>query len=190
MKKVLSLIGLFCVLNAHSQIIQYASSARETIKGAGHEKVFAYSGLMIFEPSNTNVTFIHWSTNKVYTVTGGYIHRVNVNGLNGRSFTLLATSGSQVDDDGTYHLNNNLMQGLNKNLTIATGNGVLFPSIFTGTANRAIAPNANGDEFFYVWNETFTFLTRTVTDNNNNLSVDDVVARTSLALEARGYVRH
>ena len=161
------------------------------MKGGGYERLFTYTGLMIYDTESGEITFMHWNANKIYTVsTSSSYHKVDLAGANGRSFTVLAASGSHIDEYGNYYLFNNLMQGLNRSLTIATGATFSFPSVLTGNNNRSIQPDNDGNERFYVWTETFNFAKATVADNNAGLTAADVVARVSANLEAKGFVRH
>jgi hypothetical protein len=115
---------------------------------------------------------------------------VNITGVAGRTYTVLSSSISGITTNGAYAMHNDVMYGLNKALTVATGTAFSFPPVFRGTSNRAVGPTSFGDEAFAMWTETFTFSKRTIADNNNHLTVGDVISYYSNYLESRGYVYH
>ena len=189
MKKLLSLTTLlFLVFSARADVVEYNYTGSQTFKGSGYELSAGYSGLMIYDTSNASLTFIGWSTNKTYWVNySTNYHGVTIQGAKGRTFTALARSSSGLDQYNYYHFSNNLLQGLNKTLTIATGRTALFPGSFSGSS-RDIYPDGSGSERLQISTASFSYAqTRTVADNNNFRSVAEIVNIMTASLQNRGY---
>jgi hypothetical protein len=81
-----------------------------------------------------------------------------------------------------------MISGQNDTLQIAANTAFVFPKRFTGSNNRNISPDANGNAWLEIWGETMTFsASRTKSDNNEILSSDEVVNTLVTALQSKGY---
>jgi hypothetical protein len=81
-----------------------------------------------------------------------------------------------------------MISGENDTLPIAANTTYVFPRRFTGSNNRSLSPDVNGQEWLETWGETMTYsASRTKADNNKNLTSDDVVNTLVTKLKNEGY---
>jgi hypothetical protein len=81
-----------------------------------------------------------------------------------------------------------MISGQNDTLQIATNATFVFPKRFTGSNNRDIYPDVNGNDWLETWGETMTFFaSRTKSDNDENLSSDDAANAIVTGLQNKGY---
>jgi hypothetical protein len=191
MKKLIVLAGLLFVFRIHAELVEYSYTGKETVIGAGSQVTFTYSGIMIYDIMSSNVTFVDWrKSDKTYSVnTDTNLHFITVTGPNSKTNTVITGSGSGMDTNGFYHLDDYMIRGQNDTLSIATNMTFVFPKSFTGSNNRRIWPDDNGDELLAIWGETMTFsASRTKSDNDANSISGDVVAALVTKLESKGYI--
>jgi len=81
-----------------------------------------------------------------------------------------------------------MINGQDGTLTIAAKTTFIFPKEFAGSNNRSIGPDTDGNEWLETWSENMAFSeSRSVSDNNNNLSSGDVVNTLVAGLQKKGY---
>ena len=101
----------------------------------------------------------------------------------------MAGSGSGTDTNGFYHLDDYMISGENDTLPIAANTTYVFPRRFTGSNNRSLSPDVNGQEWLETWGETMTYsASRTKADNNENSTSGDVVTVLVTGLKNKGYL--
>jgi hypothetical protein len=153
------------------------------------EMMGSYSGIMIYDTVSSNVTFVDWRSDKTYHFdTDTNLHITTVAGPASRTYTALTHSSSGLDINGSYNLDDFMISGQNDLLSIAAGTTFIFPKSFTGSDNRAISPDANGNDWLETWGETMTFSEAlTKSDNLDNLSSSDVVNIIVAGLQKKGF---
>jgi hypothetical protein len=116
------------------------------------------------------------------------LHFTTVTGPESKTYTVITGSASGTDTNGFYHLDDYMISGENDTLSIAANTIFVFPKSFTGSNNRNISPDDNGNEWLETWGETMTFSEgRTKSDNEENLSSDEVVNTLVTGLQSKGY---
>jgi hypothetical protein len=205
-KLILGAAWLF-TLGMHAALIEYSYTGKATETGAGNQETHTFSGIMIYETGSSNVTFVDWQSeklNKVDTGTGTHstsiikiyhvntdtnLHFTTVTGLKSKTYTVITSSASGMDTNGFYHLDDYMISGENDTLSIATNTTFVFPRRFTGSNNRSLRPDVNGQEWLETWGETMTYsASRTKADNNENSASGDVVTVLVTGLENKGYL--
>jgi hypothetical protein len=188
-QKPIILAALLSVFRIHASLIEYSYTGKKTEIGAGNLETYTYSGIMIFDTVSSNATFVDWLKNKTYHVnTDTDLHFTTVTGSKAETYTVITGSASGTDTDGFYHLDNYMISGQNETLQIAANATFVFPKSFTGSNNRSISPDDNGNEWLATWGEKMTFsASRTKSDNNENLSSDEVVNSLVTKLQSEGY---
>jgi hypothetical protein len=170
-------------------LVEYSYTGKKTYIGDDNQEAFTYSGMMIYDTVSSNVTFVSWRKDKTYHVSiDTNLHFTTVTGLKSNTYTIITGSASGTDSNGFYHLDNYMISGQNSTLPIAASTTFVFPKRFTGSNNRGISPDANGNPWWETWSETMTFsASRTKSDNNENLSSDEVVNTLVTQLQSKGY---
>jgi hypothetical protein len=188
-QKLVLLAALLFLFRIHASLIEYSYTGKKTEIGAGNLETYTFSGIMIYDTVSSNVTFVDWLKNKTYHVnTDTNLHFTTVTGSKAETYTVITGSASGTDTDGFYHLDNYMISGKNETLQIAASSTVEFPKRFTGSNNRSISPDDNGNEWLATWGEKMTFsASRTKSDNNENLSSDEVVNSLVTKLQSKGY---
>lgn len=190
MKQKLIIWGAFLfVFRIHAALVEYSYKGEETYIGAGRQEKITYSGIMIYDTVSSNVTFVDWRSDKTYHVnTDTNLHFTTITGPESKTYTVITGSASGTDTNGFYHVDDYMIRGQNESLPIATNTTFVFPKSFTGSNNRNISPDENGQEWLETWGETMTFsASRTKSDNNDNLSSDEVVNTLVTGLQSKGY---
>jgi hypothetical protein len=190
--KLIVLAALLFVFRTHAALVEYNYTGKETFTGAGNQKTYTYSGVMIYDTVSSNVTFVDWRSDKTYGFsTSTDLHFISVTGPRSTTYTVIAQSASGMNPNGSYHLNDYMISGQNSTLQIASGTKFVFPQSFSGSNNRNLTPDANGNEWLETWGETMTFSgSRTVSDNNANLSSGEVANKLVTQLQGQGYTAH
>jgi hypothetical protein len=161
---------------------------------------------MIYDTISANVTFVGWRSKKfkiVDTITGSSstsivkiywvnthtnLHFTTVTGLESKTYTVITHSSSGTNTNGIYQVDDWMNSGQNETLTIAANTIFVFPKRFTRSNNWSISPEDNGNDWLETWGETMTFsASRTQSDNNENLSSDEVVNTIVTNLQSKGY---
>jgi len=188
-QKLIILAALLFATGVHAALVEYTYTGKETDTGDGKQDTYSYSGIMIYDTVSSNVTYIDWRTDKTFHLsTATNFQYTTVTGPGSQDYLIVTGSTSGTDTNGLYHLNNYLISGEVGTLKIATGTNFKFPKSFSGSNNRNLSPDDNGKEWLSIWNETMTYgQTRTVADNNANLSSDQVETAAVIALEEKGY---
>jgi len=188
-QKLVLLAALLFLFRIHASLIEYSYTGKKTEIGAGNLETYTFSGIMIYDTVSSNVTFVDWLKNKTYHVnTDTNLHFTTVTGLKSKTNTVIAGSASGTDTNGFYHLDDYMISGENDTLSIATNTTFVFPRRFTGSNNRSISPDDNGNEWLATWGEKMPFsASRTKSDNNENLSSDEVVNSLVTKLQSKGY---
>ena len=181
---------MLLALETRAALIEYSYSGKETDTGAGHESSFNFKGLMIYDTVNSNLTYVTWkasdhtlhesiATNFTFTTVIG---RANI------PTTVITESVSGTDTNGFHFLNNYMLSGDNSLLHIGVHTDVRFPRKLSGTNDRSLEADIDGNEFLAVWNENMNFEERqTDEDNNANLTSDQVANAQIVSLEEKGY---
>ena len=163
--------------------------------------------MMIYDTVSSNVNFVGWRSAKVQivdTATGSHstatvktywvntdtnLHFTTVTGTESKTYTVITHSSSGTNTNGFYHLDNYMISGRRTStLPIAASTTFVFPKRLTGSNNRSISPDAYGNPWWETWSETMTFsASRTKSDNNENLSSDEVVNTLVTQLQSKGY---
>jgi hypothetical protein len=188
-QKLIIVAALLFATGLHAALVEYTYTGKETDTGAGKQDTYSYSGIMIYDTVSSNVTFIDWRTDKTFHVgTATNFQYTTVTGPGSKNYTVITGSSSGTETNGLYHLNNYLISGGDDTLKIATGTSFKFPKSFSGSNNRSLSPDSNGQEWLSIWNETMSYgQTRTEADNNAGLSSEQVETATVIALEEKGY---
>ncbi len=184
------LILVLLAESTRAALVEYSYTGKETFIGTENQVTRKYSGMMIFDTTSSNVTFVSWRSDKTYHVsTNTNLHFTTVTGLNSKNYTVITHSASGTDTNGFYHLDNYMISGQNSMLTIAPNTTFVFPKTFSGSNNRGLMPDSNGAEIFETWGETMTFASKTQSDNAQALTSGDVVSALVAGLQARGYTQ-
>jgi hypothetical protein len=188
-QKMIILAVLLFVFRIHAALVEYSYKGEETHIGGGRQEKITYSGMMIYDTVSSNVTFVDWRSDKTYHVnTDTNLHFTTVTGPESKTYTVITGSASGTDTNGFYHLDDYMISGENDTLSIAANTIFVFPKSFTGSNNRNISPDDNGNEWLETWGETMTFSEgRTKSDNEENLSSDEVVNTLVTGLQSKGY---
>ena len=188
-QKLIVLAAWLFVFGIHAALVEYSYAGKETETGDGSQKTFTYSGIMIYDTMSSNVTYVDWRKDKTYGIsTDTNLHFTTVTGSNSKTYTVITGSASGTDTNGFYHLSDYMISGQNDTLPIAANTTFEFPKRFTGSNNRDIIPDVNGEEWLRTWGETMTYAaSRTKSDNNANLSSDEVVNALVTELQSKGY---
>jgi hypothetical protein len=191
MKKTLILLtAMLLALETHAALIEYSYNGKETDTGAGHETSFNFKGLMIYDTVNSNLTYVTWKT------IGRTFHEsiatnftfTTVNGRANIPTTVITESVSGTDTNGFYFLNNYMLSGDDSTLHIGTHTDVKFPKKLSGTNDRSLEADIDGNEFLATWDENMTFEEhQTDEDNNANVTSDQVANAEIVSLEEKGY---
>ncbi|HTS16142.1 MAG TPA: hypothetical protein VMP11_01070 [Verrucomicrobiae bacterium] len=181
---------LFLAITTRAALIEYDYAGKDAFIYAGSQPSYAFAGVMIFDTISSNVTFVDWrNTDHTYyfdTVTN--FHFVVVSGRDNITHTVIASSGSGIDSNGYYYLNDYMISGQNAELTISSNAKVIFPVKFSGSNNRNIAANSAGAFQLKTWGERMTFSpARTIPDNNNGLTASNVLDNIISELQSKGY---
>ncbi|MGA2788300.1 MAG: hypothetical protein ABSF60_12310 [Verrucomicrobiota bacterium] len=188
-QKLMVLAALLFAFRIHAALVEYSYTGKETYTGAGNQETLTFKGIMIYDTVSSNVTYVSWRKDKTYHVsTDTNLHFITVTGLKSKTYTVIAGSASGTDSNGFYHLDDYMISGENFTLQIATDTTFVFPKRFTGSNNRDIYPDANGNDWLETWGETMTyFASRTKSDNDENLSSDDAASAIVTGLQSKGY---
>jgi hypothetical protein len=188
-QKLIVLAALLFVFRIHAALVEYSYTGKETDMGDGSQEKFTYSGIMFYDTVSSNVTFVDWRKDKTYHVnTSTNLHFITVTGPKSKTYTVITGSASGTDTNGFYHLSDYMISGQNDTLPIAANTTFVFPKRFTGSNNRNISHDANGNAWLATWGETMTFsASRTKSDNSENLSSDEVVNALVTELQSKGY---
>jgi len=190
MKQTLIVLAfLLLVFRIHAALVEYSYTGKETFLGNGGEEMITYSGIMMYDTVSSNVTFVDWRSDKTYRVsTNTNLHFTVVAGPNSKTYTVITESSSGADTNGFYHLNDYMISGQNATLSIAANTTYEFPTRFAGSNNRNLTPDEIGNERLETWGEQMTFsASRTQSDNNKNLSTNEVANALITELQAKGY---
>jgi hypothetical protein len=190
--KLIILTALSFVFQIHASLIEYSYTGAETQTGGGNQNSYTYSGIMIYDTGSSNVTFVSWrdwrGSKTYHSDTDTNLHFITITGLKSKTYTVMAGSGSETDTNGFYRLNDFMTSGENATLQIATGTKYVFPEKFNGSNNRNISPDDNGNEWLGIWHETMTFsASRSKSDNDQNLTSDEVANALAAELRGKGY---
>jgi hypothetical protein len=199
--------ALLFAFGIHAALIEYSYTGKATHTGAGHLETHTFSGIMIYDTGTSNVTFVDWRSEKMKIVdtvtdarsttivktyhvnTDTNLHFTTVTGLKSKTYTVIAGSASGTDTNGFYHLDDYMISGENDTLPIAANTTYVFPRRFTGSNNRSLSPDVNGQEWLETWGETMTYsASRTKADNNENSTSGDVVTVLVTGLKNKGYL--
>jgi hypothetical protein len=188
-QKLIVLSVLLFAFGIHAALVEYSYTGKETFTGAGNLETLTYSGIMIYDTASSNVTFVSWRKDKTYLVNiNTNLHFTTVAGQKSKTYTVITGSASGTDTNGFYHLDDYMISGQNVTLTIAANATFEFPKRLSGGNNRHIYPDVSGNDWLETWGETMTFsASRTKSDNNGNLSSDEVVNTLVTALQSKGY---
>jgi hypothetical protein len=188
-QKMMILAALLSIFRIHASLIEYSYTGKKTEIGAGNLETYTFSGIMIYDTVSSNVTFVDWLKNKTFHVNKDTdLHFTTVTGTKAEIYTVITGSASGTDTNGFYHLDNYMISGKNETLQIAANATFVFPKNFTGSNNRSISPDDNGNEWLATWGEKMTFsASRTKSDNDENLSSDEVVNSLVTKLQGKGY---
>ncbi|MGD0208404.1 MAG: hypothetical protein ABSC89_12440 [Verrucomicrobiota bacterium] len=188
-QKLMVLAALLFAFGIHAALVEYSYTGKETSIGDGNQETYTYSGIMIYDTVSSNVTFVDWRKDKTYHFnTSTNLHFTTVTGTKSKTYTVITESASGTDTNEFYHLNDYMISGQNDTLQIAANTTFVFPKRFTGSNNRNISPDANGNAWLETWGETMTFsASRTKSDNNENLSSNEVVNTLVAKLQSKGY---
>jgi hypothetical protein len=188
-QKLIVLAALLFTFGIHAALVEYSYTGKGTYLGGGSQETSTFSGIMIYDTVSSNVTFVSWRKDKTYHVdTSTNSHFTTVTGPKSKTYTVIAESASGTDTNGFYHLNDYMISGQDDTLQIAANTTFVFPKRFTGSNNRNLSPDADGNAWLETWGETMTFsASRTKSDNNENLSSDEVVNTLVTALQSKGY---
>jgi len=180
---------LLFVFRIHAALVEYSYTGKETYTGDGNQETLTYTGIMIYDTVSSNVTDVSWRKDKTYHVsTDTNLHFTTVTGLKSKTYTVITGSASGTDTNGFYHLDDYMISGQNDTLQIATNATFVFPKRFTGSNNRDIYPDVNGNDWLETWGETMTFFaSRTKSDNDENLSSDEAANAIVTGLQNKGY---
>jgi len=181
--------GLLFVFSIQAALVEYSYKGEESYIGAGGQEKITYSGIMIYDTGSSNVTFVDWRSDKTYHVnTDTNLNFTTVTGPESKTYTLISYSSSETTINGFYHLHDYMIKGQNDTLPIAANTTFVFPKSFTGSNNRDLSPDDNGNEWLETWGETMTFSeSRTKSDNGEGLSSGDVVNLLVTELQNKGY---
>ena len=188
-QKLTILAALLFVFRIHAALVEYSYTGKETYTGDGNQETLTYTGIMIYDTVSSNVTYVSWRKDKTYHVsTDTNLHFTTVTGLESKTYTVITGSASGTDTNGFYHLDDYMISGQNDTLQIATNATFVFPKRFTGSNNRDIYPDVNGNDWLETWGETMTFFaSRTKSDNDENLSSDEAANAIVTGLQNKGY---
>jgi hypothetical protein len=188
-EKLIILTAMLFAFGIHAALVEYSHTGKETFIGAGNQENYTYSGKMIYDTGSSNVTFVSWRKDKTYLVsTDTNLHFTTITGIKSKTYTVIAGSASETETNGFYHLDDYMISGENDTLPIAANTSFIFPKRFTGSNNRNISPDEKGQEGLETWDETMTFsASRTKSDNDENLSSDEVVNTLVTGLQSKGY---
>ena len=188
-QKLMVSVALLFAFGMQAALVEYTYTGKGTYTGGGYQETIPYSGIMIYDTVSSNVTFVSWQRNKTFHVsTDTNLHFTTITGLKSKTYTVITGSGSGVDANGFYHLDDFMISGQNDALPIATNATFIFPKRFAGSNNRSLSPDTNDNAVLETWSETMTFFaSRTKSDNDENLSGDDVVNALALWLQGKGY---
>jgi hypothetical protein len=188
-QKLMVLAALLFALEIHAAVVEYTYTGKGTYTGGGYQGIIPYSGIMIYDTVSSNVTFVSWRRDKTFHVsTDTNLHLTTITGLKSKTYTVITGSGSGTDSNGFYHLDDFMISGQNYPLPIATNTTFVFPKRFAGSNNRSLSPDAGENAVLETWGETMTFFaSRTKSDNNANLSSDDIVNGLAASLQSKGY---
>jgi hypothetical protein len=188
-QKLTILAALLFVFRIHAALVEYSYTGKETYTGDGNQETLTYTGIMIYDTVSSNVTYVSWRKDKTYHVSmDTNLHFTTVTGLKSKTYTVITGSASRTDTNGFYHLDDYMISGQNDTLQIATNATFVFPKRFTGSNNRDIYPDVNGNDWLETWGETMTFFaSRTKSDNDENLSSDDAANAIVTGLQNKGY---
>jgi hypothetical protein len=205
-QKLTVLAALLFAFGIHAALVEYSYTGRGTCTGAGNLGPDAYSGIMIYDTGSSNVTFVGWQTEKVTIIdtitdtrstsivkiywvnTDTNLHFTTITGPKSKTYTVMTRSSSGTDTNGLYHLDDYMISGQNETLPIATNATFVFPERLTGSNNREIYRDTNGNPWLETWGETMTFYAnRTKSDNDGNLSRDEAVNAIVTGLQNKGY---
>jgi hypothetical protein len=188
-KNLIVMASLLFVFSIQAALVEYSYKGEETYIGAGSQEKITYSGIMIYDTVSSNVTYVDWRSDKTYHVNiDTNLNFTTVTGPESKTYTIISYSSSETTINGFYHLHDYMIRGQNDTLTIATNTTFVFPKSFTGSNNRDISPDDNGNEWLETWGETMTFSeSRTKPDNDEGLSSSDVVNLLVTELQNKGY---
>ena len=188
-QKLTILAALLFVFRIHAALVEYSYTGKETYTGDGNQETLTYAGIMIYDTVSSNVTYASWRKDKTYHVsTDTNLHFTTVTGRKSKTYTVITGSASGTDTNGFYHLDDYMISGQNDTLPIATNATFVFPKCFTGSNNRDIYPDINGNDWLETWGETMTFFaSRTKSDNDENLSSDEAANAIVTGLQNKGY---
>jgi len=190
MKKTLMILtAILFAWSSQAFVIEYNYNGKETDMGANQQSTFNFKGLMVYDTVTSNITYVTWKTDKTYHVSTitNFTYTTVISPGNTPN-TVITSSFSETDSNGLYHLNNYMLSGQNITLHIAARTNVKFPKIMSGTNDRDLAPDDNGNEVLATWNENMTFSeAKTDADNDANLTSDEVANATILGLRQKGY---
>jgi hypothetical protein len=189
-KKYLVIVaGLLFIFRIHAALVEYSYTGKETFIGNGTQETLTYSGIMIYDTESSNVTFVSWRKDKTYHVnTDTNLYFTTITGSKSKTYTIITGSGSGTDINGFYRLDDYMINGQNESLPIAANTTFMFPKRLAGSDNRSIYPDVNDNAWFETWGETMTFFaSRTKSDNNANLSSDEVANAIVTGLQSKGY---
>jgi hypothetical protein len=190
MKRTLTILAaLLLATQIHAALVEYTYTGKETDLGAGKQDTFSYSGIMIYDIASSNVTYIDWRSDKTFRVsTATNFQYTAVAGPESKNYTVISETSSETDTNGFFHLNNYLISGVDETLKIATSTTFKFPRTFTGSDNRNLAPDDNGQEWLSTWEETLSYSpSRTESDNNAHLTSAEVETAATINLLRKGY---
>jgi hypothetical protein len=188
-QKLTILAALLFVFRIHAALVEYSYTGKETYTGDGNQETLTYTGIMIYDTVSSNVTYVSWRKDKTYHVsTDTNLHFTTVTGLKSKTYTVITGSASRTDTNGFYHLDDYMISGQNDTLQIATNATFVFPKRFTGSNNRDIYPDVNGNDWLETWGETMTFFaSRTKSDNDENIGSDEAANAIVTGLQNKGY---
>jgi hypothetical protein len=189
MKKISFWAALLFGFQINAALVEYSYTGKETYLGAGKQETLTYSGIMIYDTVSSNVTFVDWRSDKTYHVnTDTNLHFTTEKCPEAKTLTVITHSSSGTDTNGFYHLDNYMISGQNETLQIAANTTFVFPKSFTGSNNRSVSPDVNGNEWLETWGETMIFSeSQTISDNKENNSSDTVVNTLVTELRSKGY---
>jgi hypothetical protein len=190
MKKIMILLtAMLLALETHAALIEYSYTGKEADTGAGHASTFNFKGLMIYDTVTSNLTYVTWKTDRTFheSIATNFVF-TTVRGAGNVPTTVITESVSGTDTNGFYFLNNYLLSGVNILLHVGVHTDVRFPKSLSGTNDRTLEADTDGNEWLATWNENMLFEQKqTIVDNNANLTSDQVANAQIISLEELGY---
>ena len=191
MKTLLGLIALLFVANTQAALVEFNYTGAYHAIGEGYGGNVVLRGLMVYDLSNDTFVTIGYAPNKTYEVAvSTNYQKVSISAPRGVVYTVLVNSITTTNQNGKLMINSDLFKGVNRTLKISTNQTTVFPNVLAGTHDRTIGPGPGGDLWLAESNDTFVFNSaRTLADNNNNLTLDQVVTNYRNYLQSKGYVQ-